>query len=243
MIRGSQRKIAARVARAYRTVAYGVVTVLAGIIPAEFLAEMHAEVYERQRVLRNARRRITAEMLRGIKIEARNRALTKWQESIRDCGRLAGARILGALQPVLVGWVDRSYGHLSYHLTQLLTGHGCFSAFLHRIGKYDSDVCRHCDLGRDTAEHTLQVCVAWREQRQALVCPVVGLDLTLPALVRRMLERPEGWNAVAEFANAVMHRKEEAEREKEREVRLRNLSLSRAGAQLDLGSSTNRSDR
>lgn len=42
----------------------------------------------------------------------------------------------------------------------------------------------------------------------------VGPDLALPTVVRKMLESPENWGAVAKFAHAVMPQKEEAERER-----------------------------
>ncbi|KAH0813360.1 hypothetical protein GEV33_009431 [Tenebrio molitor] len=42
-------------------------------------------------------------------------------------------------------------------LPQALTGHGCFPAFLHTIGKQQDDCCCYCGE-RDGAEHTLFVC-------------------------------------------------------------------------------------
>lgn len=139
---------------------------MAGILPADLFAEMYAETYERRCTFRRARKKITARALTDIRTAARARALSGLQDSLRDCGRrMAGARTLRALHPVLPEWVDRSHGHLSFHLTQLLTGHGCFSAFLCRIGKAEDDGCNHCDDGRDTAEHTLQACAAWGRAR------------------------------------------------------------------------------
>ncbi|KAI4485285.1 hypothetical protein M0804_006790 [Polistes exclamans] len=40
----------------------------------------------------------------------------------------------------------------------LMTGHGCFPAFLHRIGKLAGPGCFHCDGAVDDVEHTLVAC-------------------------------------------------------------------------------------
>lgn len=171
-------------------------------------------MYYRRQIVRNAGRKITPQRISAIKIKARSETLTKWKESIREYERLANTRTLEALQLILFEWMDRRHGHLSFHLTQLLTGHGCFSAFLHRIGKSRSDICQHCNTGRDTAIHTLQECTFWRDQRQVLTGKVAQ-DLTLPALVRQMLRDEEKLRAVAGFVFEVLHCKEEAERERE----------------------------
>jgi hypothetical protein len=73
-----------------------------------------------------------------------------------------------ALIPNISTWIGRKHGELEFHLTQALTGHGCFAAFLHKIGKEQEDRCWYC-AERDDAEHTLFVCEAWDEERLALM--------------------------------------------------------------------------
>jgi len=97
----------------------------------------------------------------------------------------------------------------------VLTGHGVFAAFLHSIGRDATDRCYHCDDARDTADHTLRECPAWRVQRLSLV-EKIGEDLSLAAVMRKMVESEEGWRAATSFAEDVMTLKEEAERERER---------------------------
>lgn len=111
--------------------------------------------------------------------------------------------------------MGREHGHLCFHLTQILTGHDCFAAFLHGIGKETTDACHHCDGGSDTAQHTFQDCPVWGEQR-TLLRSAVGTDLTLATVVGKMLESEEGWRATAQFAMVVMTAKEQAERDRER---------------------------
>lgn len=75
-----------------------------------------------------------------------------------------------AVMPIWTEWLNRSHGNVSFHLTQLLTGHGVFYSFLKRIGKANSDKCPHCDLSLpNTMEHTLIQCTAWEEERRDLL--------------------------------------------------------------------------
>ncbi|XP_018355614.1 PREDICTED: uncharacterized protein LOC108756371 [Trachymyrmex septentrionalis] len=157
---------------------------------------------------------------------ARAKALAGWRESLRD-ERLAGARTLDAIRPVFPAWIDRRHGQLSFHLTQILTGHGCFGAYLQRIGKERSARCHHCRRSVvDDAQHTLQDCEAWREERAELQ-EEVGQDLAPTALVREMVSGESAWRAVATFAIKVMIAKERAEREREREEEGNSPSSSR----------------
>ncbi|KAG6439879.1 hypothetical protein O3G_MSEX001170, partial [Manduca sexta] len=100
----------------------------------------------------------------------------------------------------------------------VLTGHGCFGEYLCKIvGTEVSAVCHHCgNCPRDTAQHTLESCPAWDEERSALVS-VVGGNLSLPAVVASMVGSREAWRAVAHFCEVVLSQKESAERDRERE--------------------------
>lgn len=103
-----------------------------------------------------------------------------------------------------------------FHLTQLFTGHGCFALYLFRIQKVGSDACEHCGTGAvDTADHTLQTCIVWTDEREALK-RVVGGDLLLGQVTREILRDKDSWMALLKFARTVMRRKEEMERERER---------------------------
>ncbi|XP_028038384.1 uncharacterized protein LOC114249103 [Bombyx mandarina] len=85
-------------------------------------------------------------------------------------------------------------------------------AILHREPDARCHHCVHC--GEDTAQHTLAECVAWEEQRRVLTNKV-GSDLSLPAVVRRMVGSAESWDAVVSFCKDVISQKETAERERE----------------------------
>lgn len=49
-------------------------------------------------------------------------------------------------------------GALTFHMTQALTGHGCFLWYLHRISRAASPRCCQCSDESDTTENPLFMC-------------------------------------------------------------------------------------
>jgi len=124
----------------------------------------------------------------------------------------AGHRV--AIRLILHDWVDGRRDAVAYRLVQVLSGHGCFGDYLHRIGREESAACHHYGAGQDTAQHTLEECPAWDSQRRVLV-QNVGEDLSLPALVKAMVDSGRSWKAASSFCEHVILQKEEAERARE----------------------------
>nr|AAO72078.1 reverse transcriptase/integrase [Lymantria dispar] len=76
-------------------------------------------------------------------------------------------------------WLERTHGVFSFRLVQVLTGHGCFGKYLHKIVRRESTpFCHHCSCDEDTAQHTLEECAAWEGERRELVA-IIGADLAL----------------------------------------------------------------
>ncbi|XP_037292216.1 uncharacterized protein LOC119188596 [Manduca sexta] len=144
-------------------------------------------------------------------VSLRNAAVEEWQLRLESPS--AGLRTVAAVRPVLRQWLDRHHGAPTFRLTQVLTGHGCFGAYLCRIaGKEESAACHHCGNCReDTAQHTLEECPAWTEERSALLA-VIGSDLSLPTVVAAMVRSRRSWRAMASFCERAMSQKEAAER-------------------------------
>lgn len=140
----------------------------------------------------------------------------KWKEWTRE-HTLNGQRIREAIRPSMVRWVDRRWGHLSYRLTQVMTGHGCFGQFLHKIGREDTPECHHCPARVDSAQHTLAECVAWEEERNELKW-TIGNGLDLPRVIEEMLKGEHKWKAVVNYCEKVLLKKEEAERIRRGEI-------------------------
>lgn len=104
----------------------------------------------------------------------------------------------------MIKWVERGWGEMSYRATQMFTGHGCFGSYLRRIGRENSARCHHCEGDEDTAQHTLEACPAWVEERRVLVQVIDETDFSLSSIIAAMLESEESWRAVFSFCEAIM---------------------------------------
>jgi hypothetical protein len=191
-----QRRSALRVISGYRTISEEAALVLASSPPIDLLALERQAVYEK-----------------GKGPQHRIKTMTEWQSrwSSATAGRWTN-RLIGDLGP----WCSRKHGDLNFRLTQLLSGHGCFGSFLHRIGKEATEACWHCDSDKDDAEHTLLLCPAWAAQRESLMTTVGANRLDVDMVVPSMLQNEETWQAWGAFASGVLGTKEEAERERRR---------------------------
>ncbi|XP_026829126.1 uncharacterized protein LOC113562827 [Ooceraea biroi] len=129
---------------------------------------------------------------------------------------LPGVRVREAILPQFEKWLERKHGSITFHLTQIITGHGSFGEFREKIGKSRNAKCFHSLSPRDSAQHTVEVCAAWSMERQELRRIITG-PLTLKNMIGEMLKSEEKWNAVRDFASKVMRKKEEEERRRERE--------------------------
>lgn len=155
-LNGLFRTIGLRVIAAYRTVSLEAVLLLARIPHLHLLAYMRARVYSRSVDLRKVSQ-LTDLRAKEIKEEELTLTLRQWYLYLQKEG-LSGKRVRDAVLPHFDDWLGRQHGELEFHVTQILTGHGCFGSFLYRIQKVETDRCEHCDAGlADTADHTLQV--------------------------------------------------------------------------------------
>ncbi|XP_071577539.1 uncharacterized protein [Temnothorax nylanderi] len=209
--------------RAYRTVSHAAATTLAGLPPLELADRQYAEVYRRTKELRAARDRGEPIDLdkgrRTVKLQEKTVLIERWKEYLSDPNIVKwGRSTVDAVQPCLAEWLGSRVIGLTYHATQVLTGHGCFGVFLCRIEKEATTRCWHCDEERDTAQHTLEDCPAWSVQRRVLT-DEIGFDLSLPAVVAATVEREEKWKAFVSFCGSVMSQKEASERIRRGEVR------------------------
>lgn len=104
---------------------------------------------------------------------------------------------------------------MDFHLTQGLTGHECFAAYIKRFGKSNSAACWFCGHHTDDVEHTLFECDAWAAKRR--ICNLtVEEELDGKNLVDTMLSGRRNWDAVRQYVNEVMKAKEDEERRRER---------------------------
>lgn len=190
-----QRRTALRICSAYRTASTEAVVVLAGVPPLELLAEERCRIYRGE----DAK-------------EARRETLERWQRMWEeDTGKAAWTK---RLIPDVRQWMGRSHGEVNYHITQMMTGHGCFQAYLKRFHLAETDGCWYCDAV-DTVEHTIFRCVRWREQRDTAE-RMAGGPIAPENIAETMLTSERGWSAIGHLARSILERKEEEERERQR---------------------------
>lgn len=192
-----QRRAALRSCCAYRTVSYVATNLIAALPPMDLLVQERMAVHDRRRLLD------PVEETRS----PREVTMDEWKKRLEVAEKGEWTRTL--IKDVK-SWCARSHGLLSFHLVQVLSGHGCFGSYLVRIGKEENARCHHCEAARDDPEHTLFSCPAWDRGRN-MVRAAIG-SFEPGTVIEKMLEGPEYWMAVEIFATGVMRDKEAAER-------------------------------
>jgi hypothetical protein len=138
-----------------------------------------------------------------------------------DLGEMARAAATGGCRAAAPSRSSRASqlggleGSLTYRMTQVLTGHGVFGEYLHRIQREVTAICHHCKEEKDTAQHTLEFCPAWAEPRRVLRL-AIGERLAPEAIVEAVMRGPQELAAVRAFCEQVMLVKERAERSREK---------------------------
>lgn len=134
----------------------------------------------------------------AIRDQEREVTMEMWTTYLASPG-LAGNRTISAVLPCLDAWMARRTGGLTFCLTQLLSGHGCFGSYLFRIKRAASPVCEACNLGEiDTPEHTLMVCVRWQAERERLIRTIGRAPSGARTGRRRLTPAPRGESEVIE---------------------------------------------
>lgn len=228
LLRRPQRVMAVRVIRGYRTISAEAACALAGTPPWDLEAQVLAEVYWRGADLQvESGRRPPPELVTRWRREAQAQTLRIWRVRLETPS--AGHWTVGALQPILDEWVRRRHGTMSFRLVQVLSGHGCFGKYLHKVARREvTPVCHQCGCSEDTALHTLEHCPAWVVQRRALAA-AIGADLSLPAVTKAMVDSRGAWEAVASFCEDVISQKEAAERLREEDSLADAIRRKRTG--------------
>ncbi|XP_041632394.1 uncharacterized protein [Drosophila kikkawai] len=101
-------------------------------------------------------------------------------------------------------WLRRKHGLVNFHLTQILSGHGCFPSYLRRFGHEEEDTCTHCQgQPQKTAEHTVFNCARLAGERATLEARL-SYTIAVENLVPLMLISEANWQAVSDFAARAM---------------------------------------
>lgn len=107
-------------------------------------------------------------------------------------------------EPALEPWVNRKHGETDFHLTQFLTGHGTFQAYLHRFNLSDTEECLYCESVDDVG-HTFFECIRWEEERKKIEDK---MDRITPEnIIDKMLENKEHWDMVKNTVRTILSTK------------------------------------
>uniref|UniRef100_A0A2S2NYY3 Reverse transcriptase domain-containing protein n=1 Tax=Schizaphis graminum TaxID=13262 RepID=A0A2S2NYY3_SCHGA len=135
------RRIMLRVACCFHTTSYEAAAIVSSMPPLDLLA------IERRRIFEGMDRRAAREQL-----------LVNWQEQWNTA---RSGRWTHRLIRDVAAWYRRKHGEVSYHLSQVLTGHGCFGKYQNKFCNLESDACAQCGETPDSPEHAVFKCDAW----------------------------------------------------------------------------------
>lgn len=193
----TQRKVLLRKVCAYRTVSEAATCVIAGIAPADLIARSRKEEHSR-------RRDNAGDTPRYPMIE-------EWQR--RWDGATTGLWTK-TLIPSLRKWTERRFGEVNFHLSQFLSGHGCFGKYLFKIKKAENTSCVDCGAMMDDAAHAFFICGRWERQRRELEV-YIGKEFSPQTAVESMLETASNWAMISSFVDHVLSARENEERERQ----------------------------
>lgn len=184
------------VARTFTTVRYEVATVLASTIPICLLIGEDARCYQRRQTTNLTRQQVHQ--------EERATTMGQWQVSwdeLQNTSRFT--RWTYRVIPDIAAWKNRQHGEMTFHLAQLLSGHGFFHDYLNAMHISPSSDCARCPGVAETAEHAFFQCPRFADVRQELLeesdVPVV----TPESMTSYMLSSSERWSKVCEAAKII----------------------------------------
>jgi hypothetical protein len=218
ILRKITRRIAQRTCRVYRTVSGVAALLIASLIPPEIVARRQMVVYNKIRKEKEQGRTIDPKTLEGLVRNTKKEALEEWKSVVAKMqDGDSGARARRAIIPVLNNWYKRKHGRITFHMTQIIIGHGCFGSFLYKIKKVNSPICEHCKAEEDTAEHTLEGCVSWINERNELK-NCIGGELDLGSIIKVIVMGADKWNGFSKYCSVVMSKKKDLERIRQKEA-------------------------
>ncbi|XP_020298935.1 uncharacterized protein LOC109863151 [Pseudomyrmex gracilis] len=114
--------------------------------------------------------------------QARQQLLLDWEQLLSEPD-VDAQEVVRVVRPHLQVWLDNGVGRLTYRMTQVLTGHGCFGEYLCRIRRESTTQCYKCGAASDSVEHTVEDCPQWAPERREQVAKI-GKDLSLEAVMK-----------------------------------------------------------
>lgn len=154
----AQAPFARIIAKCYTSVSKDAAIVLAGMLPLDLEIQMKTCIGE---IKRGRSAQFIDELIdpntfdtpAHCKLYLKLRAIDIWQERWETTPK---GRTTFNFIPDVANRLDGPPLNLTYHKTQVLTGHGNFRAHLHRIGKIDEPLCATCNETDDPIHRILE---------------------------------------------------------------------------------------
>lgn len=217
--------------RAYRTVSAKVALLLSDTPPGDLLALEKSRVRKRNDEVDGTDSPAT------IRKSEREITINGWQNHWKKGSNSTWTR---SILPNIRRWINRPHKDLSFHMTQALSGHGCFRHYLHRMGRAPDAGCLYCGHPQDTVEHTLLLCPHWGPHRIRLIKFVGRRELRATDIANFMCgpenlpnreDNPNVHDRITQASNrardafyqmleSILNEKEEDERRREAAARL-----------------------
>lgn len=201
----AQRKATRQETCAYRTISAEAACAIAGTPPAHLLVQERARIWEKRRQIQTAVTELTT--IKEVKKREKEETLRRWQKEWNDTRKGAWTRNL--IRDLSKCCARK--GEVNYYVTQALSGHGCFNAYLKRFGLRRDARCHTCGQ-HDDAEHAIFYCEAGTDARRGLH-DNNKRALTTANLVEEMLKSKEDWHRKAVALGKLVRNKELLERE------------------------------
>lgn len=131
--------------------------------------------------------------------ENRDAVMDRWQQERTGCADSWHGRLI----PDIKTWAGRKHGQTNYHITQALTRHGAYNAYLSRFKVANSEMCLECDVP-DTVEHAVFRCNLSKTARENLNNDL-GCDITVANMCKLMCESPAKWKIISDYIVSMMH--------------------------------------
>lgn len=160
------RLMCLRVASAFRPISYEAVCVIAGMVPINILLEEDVECFNDR----------DSEQVWRVK---RAVSLLKWQKAWDTAVK---SRWTHRLIPEVSNWISRKHGQVNFHLSQVLSKHGCFKKFLHRFGFANSAECPECVGEVESAELVMCACQRFDVERHVSCLSAAWIQLRTTSL-------------------------------------------------------------
>lgn len=190
MLESVNRRIALKIIGGYKTISTTAAIAISGTLPLVDRVEEAKYVYEKGA---------------GSKKEARVDTKKRWQEKWERYNGWAKTFIKDVNM-----WSELKHGEVDFYVTQAISGHGTFGAYLEKIGKKENSMCWFCDAQIDDPDHTIFKCPRWRREREEAYNKC-QCEINNANIAELLLKSTETWGAVTEMLKKIMMKKAEYE--------------------------------